>query len=143
MNTKDWFDLPGLKKDNLSLDATWIKVVDCVPPNKILKFTAQGKWSFLGSSGATAKCGPDGFLGLPLPYERLPLPNCPIGTLIIKLGGSTADQRDGVICAIGSFAIIATSEKATVPIYLSINVPVGYAINKLDEIDCKISMADP
>jgi hypothetical protein len=141
MNVKDWQKIGEVKGDNLELKAAWYRVVEHVAAGKLLKFDAKGEWAFF--PGFAQKCGPDGFLGLPIPDARLMLPNAPVGALIGKIGGSTADQKDGTLFSIGSFSIFAVPEKAGGPVYFGLNAIPGAPILKLEKIDLTVTLADP
>lgn len=140
MNVKDWQPLTTFNKVNLDLSSVWIKVIDHLSAGKLLKLSAEGEWSFL--SGLDMKCKPDGFLGFPLPYDKLLVPSAPLGALIGKIGGSTADQKDGTVFAIGSFAVVAVPEKSG-PLYIGVNAAQGAPISRLDKLSIEILIADP
>jgi hypothetical protein len=137
MNIKDWQSFAQVKP--VELRAFWHKAADHVGAGKLLRFSATGKWSVL----AGVECGPDGLPGFPLPYDKLLVPTAPPGALIGKLGGSTADQKDGTIFTIGSFAVFAVPDKSSGPLYIGVNAIPGAPISKLDELELKIFTADP
>jgi hypothetical protein len=140
MNVKDWQPIVTFNNSNVDLPAVWFKVADHVSAGKVLKFSATGQWSFLPDLGK--KCGPDGFLGFPLPYEKLLVPTTPLGALIGKLGGSTADQKDGTLFTIGSFTVVVAPDKSG-PLYIGINAAPGAPISRLDQLRLDVSIADP
>jgi hypothetical protein len=137
MNSKDW--QPIFERNNFEADlpAGWFKVVDYVKTGKILKFEASGEWTFL--PGLT--CEPDGYIGFPLPYDKLLVSTTPVGALIGKLGGSTADQKDGTLFAIGSYTIFVPPEKGSGPLYIGANTIVGAPIPRI-RLSLTVSIAD-
>jgi hypothetical protein len=138
MNTKDWQSFAKVNP-SVELLAFWHKAADHVGSGKLLRFSATGKWSVL----ADVRCGPDGLPGFPVPFDKLLVPSAPPGALIGKVGGSTADLKDGTIFTIGSFAVFTVPEKVSGPLYIGVNAIPGAPISKLEQLDLTISSADP
>jgi hypothetical protein len=142
MNIKDWQLLKDFNQQNVALDGTWYRFVeDYISPGKILKFAAKGEWHYL--PGHPQRCGPDGFLGLPLPDEKLMLPTSPLGALIGKLGGGSADQKDGTVFAIGSFALVSVPTNMPCTLFITINTAKGARIPSLERLELNVRVADP
>lgn len=138
MNVKDWQPIVAFEQTNVDLSAVWFRMAEYVSAGKLLKISAEGEWSFL----PRLRCGPDGYPGFPLPYEKLPVPTTALGALVGKLGGSSADQKDGTVFAIGSFTIVAVPEKSG-PFYVGVNAAPGAPIHHLDRLRLQASIADP
>jgi hypothetical protein len=69
--------------------------------------------------------GPDGNTGGKVATgETLPLTTAPIGSLIAKIGGSTASS-EGTLFSVGSFAVHRFAEAESGPLYLGMNVLAG------------------
>ena len=83
--------------------------------------------------GSLAECGPDGLAGLPLIPERLIVPNCPVGALIGKIGGSSAATAasapsanppplaEGNAIAIGWHCVTSVPENSIGPLFVGFN----------------------
>jgi hypothetical protein len=139
MNVKDWQSIVTFNRTNIDLSAVWLKVSDHVSAGKLLKVSAEGEWTFLPDFAG--KCSPDGFLGLPLPYDKLLVPTTALGALIGKLGGSSADQKDGTLFTIGKFTIVAAEKGG--PLYVGVNAAQGAPISRLDRLHIDAWIADP
>jgi hypothetical protein len=140
VDTKDWRELPGLEDPNFLVKEPWIKILDYVIGPKILKIQVQGQWSLLGPG--VRECTETGHPGLAFPSDRLLLPDSAPGAMIGKLGGSTADYKDGTLFAIGSYAVVFLEEKKILPLFVGINGMVLTSLPKTVNIKVKVSVAD-
>ena len=141
MNTKDWKELKKLNANVLALPGPWLRVVDFIAPGKIVRCTAAGQWHYL--PGHAGQCEPDGFLGLPLPCEQLQVATAPLGALLGKLGGSSADQKDGTVFTIGRFAMTTVPEKTPSALFITVNTLKGARIERLERLELIVEAADP
>ncbi len=92
-----------------------------------IRFEAKGSWNYVPESA----CGPDGDMLSMLSSEQAILKGAPVGSLIAKIGGSSAGQNDGTVYLIGSFAVIEIDQNVKGPLYLTINDdPTGFANNR-------------
>jgi hypothetical protein len=91
-----------------------------------IRFVASESWKY----SADSSCGPDGdMLSMISPIQTI-LKSAPVGSLIAKIGGSSAGQADGTVYLVGSFAIIDIGANVKGPLYLTINdEPSGFANN--------------
>jgi hypothetical protein len=141
MNIKDWQQIKSFSAKKVELGGIWLLVVDYIAAGKILKLKAEGEWSFL--PGHAQQCDPNGFLGFPLPDEKLLLSTTALGALIGKLGGSTADQKDGTVFAIGTFAMVTVPTTTPGPLFVTINSARGARVPVLERLDLKVEISDP
>lgn len=112
-----WFPLFEDKKLRITHPGSWCPVLEYVSARTVLRIEAEGKW-LASAKGRT--CGPDGTVADdPLPLERYPL-----GSLVGKLGGSTAGQQEGGLFAIGRYCVVNVGETG-VPLYVAINIAGG------------------
>jgi hypothetical protein len=91
-----------------------------------IRFAASESWKYSPDSS----CGPDGdMLSMISPIQTI-LKSAPVGSLIAKIGGSSAGQADGTVYLVGSFAIIDIGADVKGPLYLTINDdPSGFGNN--------------
>ena len=106
-----------LKTDQISAKplAIWTLVCDYVKGPLKLKVEATGTWDYSPSKS----CGPDGSRQGGFPANALN-PSAPLGALIGKIGGSTADKPLSSF-VIGSYTVIALDDKAEGPLYFTMN----------------------
>ncbi len=140
MNTKDWKLLKHFNQLNVALDGPWLRIADYISKGKVVKCTASGAWRYLPEHAQ--HCDADGFLGLPLPCDQLLVPSSPLGSLIGKLGGSSADQKDGTIFAIGRFTMLTVPDKEPCALFVTVNSMKGARIGALERLDLKVEIAD-
>lgn len=107
--------------------ALWTPVLDYVSGPVILRISATGAWQPVGW---LPSCGPDGYAHWAFTREPLISKKAPLGALIAKIGGSNAGVDDGAdLVLIGSHAVL-TVDKASGPLYLTINdAPSGFDDN--------------
>jgi hypothetical protein len=105
----------------------WTLVTDSVEGYARLKLEAEGLWSYSANRNHT--CGPDGDLCSEVDGARNLLSKAPTGSLIGKLGGSSAGSDDGYVFVVGAVCIIepGTADRGSTtpipkgPLYLTIN----------------------
>lgn len=106
----------------------WTMVHEIVTGPCLVKIEAEGTWQYADEK--EAKCGPDGQVGSYLSASRCINDKAPVGALVAKVGGSTADQGGKETFVAGSFCV-AKLEAKSGALFLTINdVPAGYADNQ-------------
>jgi hypothetical protein len=146
MTTINWKLLKEYTIDqSRAIMVPWILVLDAPRESTHLQIKAEGKWTPVG--GLLGDCDPDGLLGPPFQTDRLVVPDCPVGALIGKFGGSSASLSplaspptapvaaatpasppaappaltEGKAFAIGSYCVLAIPERSIGPLYVSFN----------------------
>ena len=118
MTIDRWQNLEVFEKQNLTVDGLWLRVVNLLPRNRVIKIVATGEWPEL-KVGA-GPCGPEGHLDFTLGSDELIAPESPPGALVAKIGGSTAGKKDGTIVVVGTFCVFGALEKAA-PLFVAVN----------------------
>jgi hypothetical protein len=145
MVTLNWKLLKEYKIDHpRQITTPWLLVLDAVRESTHLEVKAAGRWTPAG--GLLGECEPDGLLDAAFQTERF-VPDCPVGALIGKIGGSSASltpvwakpanppdpakpadppPKPPVLAedrsfAIGSYCVIALPDKSIGPLYISFN----------------------
>jgi len=102
-------------------DGLWTKVCDLVEGPLKLRLEAKGEWEF-----SKKRCGPDGSVKEGLVTDAL-VPWAPVGALVGKVGGSTADKPDlarlGVffVFAVGSYCVVILESTVRGALFLTMN----------------------
>lgn len=117
----------------------WMLALDYVPAGALLRLEASGKWSY--STGM--ETGPDGDLAAVLTAAHALAPKAPVGSLIAKVGGSTAAVDDGSVFIVGSMAVIRLKGEVEGPLYLTINDHVTGMSDNTGSLDVKVSVHVP
>lgn len=117
----------------------WTPALDFVPAGALLKLEASGKWSY--STGM--ETGPDGDLGAIVTAAQALAPKAPVGSLIAKIGGSTAAVDDGSVFIVGSKAVIRLTGEIQGPLYLAINDHVTGLADNTGSLEVKVSLHLP
>ena len=77
-----------------------------------------------------SECTADGDLVSPLATSNCLNSDGTVGSLIGKIGGSTAGKKDGKVFVVGRFCIIDIDDKIKGPLFLTINdEPYGFGDN--------------
>lgn len=106
----------------------WTLVVEYIAGPKKLKLESAGQWNY--SEKLKSPCGPDGDPHSPTASANCVNPEAPVGSLIGKIGGSTAGTKDGKIFVVGRLCILDLDEATSGPLFLSINdEQTGYPDN--------------
>jgi hypothetical protein len=141
----------GQQPQPLLMSGLWLRVADLLPPKRLIRIVASGTWSDLRDGNAI---GPDGYLNLSLTAEQLILAGAPLGALIGKIGGSTADKVtvdktagdkkvDGLtIFPIGTYCIVAPIDKAA-PLFVAVNGAWSVAQFHFLTLRVEISTSEP
>jgi hypothetical protein len=100
-------------------EGLWTAVYEFITGTIALRFTSKGEWSY----APNRKCGPDGEISLGLPQDVM-VPNAPIGALVAKIGGSSADKPDAskqTVFAVGSECVVVLDGKSSGTLFLTMN----------------------
>lgn len=118
------------------VDQPWILVVPGMRDYTHLRIQATGSWTQAGAQ--IGQCSPDGLASTPVQVNPLAVPDCGVGALIGKLGGSSANLTmppatpggtsapttslaEGTAFAIGAHCIVALPQNFIGPLYISFN----------------------
>ncbi len=113
----------------------WTNIVDYIQGPRRLKFTAQGNWMFAkGSKQTTA----DGDLSVTANPNAMIVAAAPIGSLVGKIGGSTAGKADGTTYVIGSYCVLDLTEAKGGAPFLTVNDEAVALANNQGEIEVTI-----
>ncbi|MBI4591574.1 MAG: hypothetical protein HY725_22340 [Candidatus Rokubacteria bacterium] len=124
---KDPYKVPAKPK------GLWTKVCDYVEGPVKLKLEADGEWEY-----SKKRCGPDGAPQEGLVTDTL-VPSAPLGALVGKIGGSSADKPDVskvLVFAVGSYCVVSLDNTARGALFLTMNDVVG----RFDEHDGEVSV---
>ncbi len=108
----------------------WTVVFETLGGVTKLRIRASGTWSY--SKDREAICGPDGDRVSYLPARNAINPKAPIGALIGKIGGGTADVDGTRGFVVGSHYVLEVAEGETLAgsLFLTINdLSSGYGDN--------------
>ncbi len=113
-------------------EGLWTKVLDFITGPRKLRFTAKGSWQLTPGRS----CGADGSRAAGSPASAF-LPSAPLGALIGKIGGSSADAppppAPGVVVpavpvsggplviAVGSFCTLEIQATTKGPLFVTMN----------------------
>ncbi len=87
-----------------------------------LKITVSPEQTWRFADEAEAQCGPDGNPVSHLPGSLCLNTNAPIGALVGKIGGSTADKTGVVDFVAGGFCVVVLDDATkSGPLFLTIN----------------------
>lgn len=134
-----WTSIATFSYDK-SVAGLWLRVVELLPTNQLIKIEASGTWQCFGS-GVPA-CGPQGYLDVNISSDQLALPKSPPGALIGKLGGSDSGRDDGSVFPIGEFCVIAALDKR-VPFFVSANGAWRLGTLTYSKLKIQISSTNP
>jgi hypothetical protein len=95
----------------------WTLAHDFVEGPAVIKVEAVGTWSYTPG----VACEADGDLNGLLNGGALLVPGAPVGSLVAKVGGSSAGDTDGVVRVIGQVGYITLDAKTSGPVFLTIN----------------------
>jgi hypothetical protein len=117
-------------------EGLWTKVYDYVEGPIKLKLEASGQWTYASGNA----CGPDGKRAEGLLPDGL-VSSAPVGALIGKIGGSSAEKPDtnttqSVVFVVGSYCVITVENAVKGALFLTMNDRV----NRFDEHDGGITI---
>jgi hypothetical protein len=109
---------------NGQISEPWLLAVEMIRDVTRLRICAEGSWSPL--PGVLADCGPDGHSGLSVPADRLVIPDCAVGALLGRFGGSSAGYQstadaDTKPFSIGKYCAVIVPPKAFGPLFIGSN----------------------
>jgi hypothetical protein len=96
----------------------WTKVCDYIEGPVKLKVEAKGEWEC-----SKKRCGPDGAPQEGLIADAL-VPSAPVGALVGKIGGSSADKPDvakAFVFSVGTYSVVTLDEKVKGALFLTMN----------------------
>jgi hypothetical protein len=114
----------------------WTWVVEYVKGPAQILVEASGEWFY--ASGK--KCGPDGDLKAFNSADSTLLPSAPWGSLLVKIGGSTAGAGDGSVHVAGSRALVVIEDKVSGPVFLTINDEVSGLDDNTGSLEVKVTI---
>jgi hypothetical protein len=108
-------------------DGLWTKGPLIVGPT-ILKIEAKGTWRY--SATFAEPCTADGDLTSPFDLKKCVWDKSPVGSLIGRIGGSSADKDPTYVFAVGTSCIRAIDQNTKGLLFLTINdMWVGFGDN--------------
>ena len=132
-----WEKIIVFNKQNLELNHPWLFVSEIGREFDALRLRAQGSWVCPGTSDE--KCGPDGLARSTPPEGRPALATAPVGSLIGKLGGSSASAAaDDTVFAIGSDCLMTFSDKKRRILFVTVNCAASQPPFKLESIKLEV-----
>jgi len=117
-------------------DGLWTPVLEYVEGKVRLKVVASGTWQYLPG----VDCGPNGHRDGGL-IENSLAPRAPVGALIAKIGGGTADRPDpdkDPVFVVGTFCVITLEAVAHGPLFLTMNDHVSWFAQHDGELTIRI-----
>jgi hypothetical protein len=118
MTPPEWKIL--IKMDVLAKpEGLWTKICDYIEGSMKLKVEAHGTWDY--SIGKN--CSPDGKRAEGLLVESL-VPSAPVGALIGKIGGGTAEKPDpakSFVFVVGSYCVVNIDTNTKGALFLTMN----------------------
>jgi hypothetical protein len=109
-------------------DGLWTIALEYIVGPLKLKVIADGSWKY--STVGSSTCSPDGDAFSAVNIANCLYPNGTVGSLIGKIGGSTAGRADGKLFVVGRFCIVEVDEKTRGTLFFTINdEPNGFADN--------------
>lgn len=123
----NWVELGRLEINNETINWPWKAAVETLHGLTHVQIKATGEWEPVGTQFKPFP--PDGHIGLPIQSDRLILSDCPVGALIGKIGGSSANfaiVASGAAAASGTpFPIgahcVATTDGSIGPLFIGFN----------------------
>jgi len=128
----------------------WLRIADLVPAKRIIRIVASGEWSAVDPA---EPIGPDGYLNIKPPAAEFIASDALPGTLMGKIGGSTADRvtadkiaadkrTDLTIFPVGTFCVVAPLEKAA-PLFVAVNGAWNFAEFHFRRLRVEVSTSEP
>lgn len=115
-----WNSLVKDIKVEAASNSLWQKAFDWIAGPILLRFNAQGTWRYT-SAPSMRPCTADGDLLSPIDSSRCIWTKAPVGALLGRIGGSTADKETNSIFVIGSYCVVAVDKNKEGPLFLTIN----------------------
>lgn len=99
-------------------NGVWTEIIDFVDGGTVLRIAAKpdDKWRY----AVDRTCGPNGDPAAQIARTRCVFASAPVGSLIGKIGGSTASTSDGTVFAVGAQCVVKVGADGG-PLYLTIN----------------------
>jgi hypothetical protein len=143
----DWKQFKTLEDiANKDIQESWLLAVEMIRDVTLLRITATGTWSAM--PGILAACEPDGHPALAVPTDRLVIPDCAVGALIGRFGGSSAgyqqqsnDAEKTKPFPIGKYRLVLPPAKAAVPLFIGFNTV--YRPVRINNLSLTVEGASP
>jgi hypothetical protein len=119
MTELNWTELTPSTTIPAQPHGLWTVVLPYVQGPVKIKIEADGAWEFLPSTS----CGPDGYVIGGLVSESL-VPTAPIGALVGKVGGGTAEKPDAdksTVFSVGRFCVLVLPDGTGGALFLTMN----------------------
>lgn len=118
-------------------DGLWTLADEFAVGSCVLKISAKPRATWAYADAAAARCGAEGHRNSLLSREKCLLASAPVGALIGKIGGSTADT-EGTKFVVGRYCVVRVPAEGG-PLFLTINDEYGGMDNNADSIDVDVS----
>ncbi len=116
----------------------WTLVVPFVKPDTLVRIEAQSdEWHYT----ADRACGPDGVAASYISNASCLNTDAPVGALIGKIGGSTADTK-GDLFVVGRYCVVKVKTDHEGPLFLTINDARAGFQDNTGEIQVTVSTSD-
>jgi hypothetical protein len=119
MSTLQWTQIVKDLEVPAKPDGLWTIACEFIQGPAKLKITAEGIWQYADEDYAL--CGPDGNSVSYLSSSHCINVNAPVGALVGKIGGGTADVKGEVDFVVGRFCVLSVPQDKSGTLFLSIN----------------------
>jgi hypothetical protein len=141
MNEPTWNPLGAPFKVPAKSEHLWTQTAIFIEGPILLKFVANGKWSY--STKFAGDCSADGDWSSAIPVKRCVSNKAPVGSLIGKIGGSIADPGGDTVFLVGSFCVLEIGPEKRGPLYLTMNDIMDRANDNEGELEVLVQFAPP
>jgi hypothetical protein len=130
--------VPEVAKTAAAPGTAWTVGLDFVAPKRLYRLQVlSGRWKLKDQA---ADCPPDGYPSQVARGAALPAPDSPVGCLLAKIGGSTADNA-GLIFAAGRYCVFQVEEAKAGPLYLGANDVAAFMDAVESQLTVEIAVA--
>ncbi|MBS1859536.1 MAG: hypothetical protein JST11_29455 [Acidobacteria bacterium] len=125
--------VPEVAKAAAAPGTAWTIGLDFVAPKRLYRLQlVSGRWKLKEQA---ADCAADGYPRTVTRGAALLAPDAPVGCLLAKVGGSTADNA-GLIFAAGRYCVFQVEEAKAGPLYLGTNDVAAF----MDEVENQLTV---
>lgn len=136
---EEWQDAKEIEVEAQTTGA-WTLAEEYIRGPATLKIEAENtEWEYAHGK----KCTADGDLRSLLVSTNTIIPTAPVGSLIAKIGGSTAGFKDGHLYIIGRMSVLDIDQSTNGPLFLNINDELTGMWNNSGKIKVKIFKKTP
>ena len=133
----DWAEVKSDIAIEARADGAWTVAWDYVKGPALIKIEAgDDTWEYAPGK----KCSANGDLNSMLSAQNTVLPTAPVGSMIGKVGGSTAGFKDGRLFVCGKLCMLEIDPSASGPVFLNINDELTGMQNNQGTIKVKMSI---